>query len=48
LRCPGLKHLAGLNSLKELELTGTQVSADGVAALQKALPKCKNVRDGAK
>jgi hypothetical protein len=39
----GLKHLAGLGSLKELDLTGTQVTADGVAALHKALPKCKIV-----
>jgi hypothetical protein len=39
----GLKHLAGLSSLKELDLTGTQVTADGVAALHKALPNCKTV-----
>jgi serine/threonine protein kinase/Leucine-rich repeat (LRR) protein len=39
----GLKLLAGLGSLKELHLTGTQATADGVAALQKALPKCKIV-----
>jgi len=37
----GLKHLAGLGKLKELDLTGTQVTADGVGRLQKALPKCK-------
>jgi hypothetical protein len=37
----GLKHLAGLSNLTQLDLTGTQVTADGVAGLQKALPKCK-------
>jgi hypothetical protein len=40
---PGLKHLADMSSLKKLDLTGTQVTADAVAALQKALPKCKIV-----
>ena len=30
-----------LTDLKELDLTGTVVSKDGVAALQTALPKCK-------
>lgn len=43
-----LKHLAGLSNLKTLDLTGTQVTKDGVATLQKALPKCKVIRDGAK
>jgi hypothetical protein len=37
----GLKHLAGLSNLTQLDLTGTQATADGVAALQKALPKCR-------
>jgi WD40 repeat protein/Leucine-rich repeat (LRR) protein len=37
----GLKHLAGLTNLNELDLTGTPVTADGIAAFQKALPKCK-------
>jgi serine/threonine protein kinase len=37
----GLKALTGLNSLTELNLTGTQATAEGVAALQKALPKCR-------
>jgi serine/threonine protein kinase/Leucine-rich repeat (LRR) protein len=37
----GLKHLYGLDRLKELDLTGTEATADGVAALAKALPKCK-------
>jgi hypothetical protein len=43
--CPlndaGLKQLVGMSSLKQLDLTGTQVTADGVANLQKALPKCR-------
>jgi len=42
----GLKQLAGLSNLTQLDLTGTQVTVDGVAALQKALPKCKIVWDG--
>jgi serine/threonine protein kinase/Leucine-rich repeat (LRR) protein len=37
----GLKHLAGLNNLTQLDVTDTQVTADGVAGLQNALPKCK-------
>ncbi|MBM4071908.1 MAG: hypothetical protein FJ271_23725 [Planctomycetes bacterium] len=37
----GLIHLHGLTSLKELDLSGTKVTAKGVAALRKALPKCK-------
>ena len=37
----GLKHLHGLDNLRELDLTGMKVSAESVAALQKALPKCK-------
>ena len=37
----GLKHLHRLTRWKELDLTGTKVTEDGVAALQKALPKCK-------
>jgi serine/threonine protein kinase len=44
----GLKHLHGLDRLKELDLTGTKVTVEGVAALQKALPKCKIAWDGAK
>jgi hypothetical protein len=43
----GLKHLADLGNLKELDLTATKVTADAVAALQKALPKCKIVSDSA-
>jgi serine/threonine protein kinase/Leucine-rich repeat (LRR) protein len=42
----GLKALHGLTSLRELDLrTLTKVTATGVAALQKALPKCKVVWD---
>jgi hypothetical protein len=37
----GLKHLHGLTSLRELDLTGTKVTPEGAAALHKALPKCK-------
>ncbi|HEV3261077.1 MAG TPA: protein kinase [Gemmataceae bacterium] len=43
----GLKHLSGLSALRELDLTGTQVTAAGAAALAKALPACKIVRGGA-
>lgn len=44
---PGLKHLAKLTTLEALDLRGTKVTAAGVAELQKALPKCKIVWDGA-
>jgi Leucine-rich repeat (LRR) protein len=37
----GLKHLTGLKSLRSLEVGDTQVTADGIAALQRALPACK-------
>jgi hypothetical protein len=37
----GIKHLAGLAKLEWLDLRRTKASAAGVAALQKALPKCK-------
>ena len=37
----GLKYLALLPRLELLDLKGTKVTAEGVAALQKALPKCK-------
>jgi Leucine-rich repeat (LRR) protein len=43
----GLKHLAGMSNLTQLDLTGTQATADGVAALQKALPKCKIISGAA-
>jgi hypothetical protein len=35
-----LKPLHGLTALKELDLTGTKVTPEEIAALQKALPKC--------
>jgi Leucine-rich repeat (LRR) protein len=37
----GLQHLAGLTNLTWLELTETQVTAAGVAKLEKVLGKCK-------
>jgi len=49
--CPtdaGLKHLHGLANLRELDLTGMQAIASAIAAVQKALPKCKIVWDGGK
>jgi len=37
-----MMHLKGMTKLRELRLgRGTQVSAAGVADLQKALPDCK-------
>jgi hypothetical protein len=39
----GLKHVQGLTGLKERELNGTPVTANRVAALQKALPKWKKI-----
>ena len=38
---PGLEHLKGLAGLQILDLHSTKVSDDGVAALEKALPKLK-------
>ena len=40
----GLKELTALKELQTLDLTGTQVTDSGVAALQKALPDCKIIR----
>jgi Leucine-rich repeat (LRR) protein len=40
-----LKHLHGLTGLRELDLTGTKVSAEGIAAAKKALPGCKITSD---
>ena len=37
----GLKHLEKMKGLLRLNLRGNRVTADGVAALQKALPDCK-------
>jgi internalin A len=39
----GLKELAGLENLAELNLFGSKVTGAGVKALQKVLPKCKIV-----
>ena len=39
----GLSHFRGLTRLQELDLRGNQVTASGVAELQKALPDCKIV-----
>jgi hypothetical protein len=36
----GLYHLISLSSLRQLDLQGTMVSAEGVSALQNALPGC--------
>jgi len=36
----GLKLLHGLTALRELDLTGTKVTAAGVEAFKKAVPKC--------
>jgi len=35
-----LKHLAGMKKMEVLLLNKTQVTAEGVAELQKALPNC--------
>jgi hypothetical protein len=43
----GLKHLAGLKDLQQLDLTKTKVTAGGVRDLQKALPKCRIASDTA-
>ena len=43
-----MTHLHGLTGLKELDLSKSKVTAEGVAALQKALPKCKIAWDGKK
>jgi hypothetical protein len=37
----GLEHLVGLTTLRHLDVRVTQVTADGVKKLQRALPKCK-------
>jgi hypothetical protein len=42
----GLQHLAGLKNLNLLQLYKTRVTADGVAALRKALPDCNIQWDG--
>ena len=40
----GLKELKDLKQLTSLDLSGTKVTADGVADLQKARPGCKITR----
>ena len=40
----GLKELKDLKQLTFLGLTGAQVTVDGMADLQKALPGCKVTR----
>ncbi len=42
----GLTHLAGCQQLRILRLTATHVTAEGVAKLQQALPKCTIFWDG--
>ena len=42
----GIRHLEGLTNLTALDLRKTKASAAGIAALQKALPKCKIDWDG--
>jgi hypothetical protein len=37
----GSKELAGLKEVEFLSLCGTQMTKEGVADLQKTLPKCK-------
>jgi len=37
----GLQELAKLKNLDELNLGGTKVTKAGVAALRKALPRCR-------
>lgn len=37
----GLKHLLGLRFLKELKISGTAVTAQGVQRVQQAIPGCK-------
>jgi hypothetical protein len=37
----GLKQLHGLGSLREIDLSGTKVTGEGVADLQKSLPNCR-------
>jgi len=40
-RVSDLSPLADCRELKSLKVQETQVTADGIAALQKALPNCK-------
>lgn len=36
----GLKYLYGLNNLREVDLTGTMVTSEGISSLKKELPDC--------
>ena len=40
-----LEHLKSLEGLKHLDISGTKVTKEGVAALKKALPKCEITSD---
>jgi hypothetical protein len=40
----GLKELAGLKKLTYLDLFGAKATKEGVAELQKALPRCQVAR----
>src|SRR5207248_2398589 len=46
LQDEGLDKLKAIRTLELLDVTGTQVTADGIANFQKALPKCKIQWDG--
>jgi len=37
----GLQHLTGLRTLEWLELSGTQLTEQGIEELRKALPNCR-------
>ena len=37
----GLVHLKGMTDLRSLDLRNTEVTAEGVKALQAALPECR-------
>ena len=41
----GLLHIAALSNLEMLHLAGTQVTADGIARLEKELPGLSVYRD---
>ena len=39
----GVRYLARMKQLREVNLTGTRVTEEGLAELHKALPRCKVV-----
>jgi hypothetical protein len=41
----GLKHLAKLKNLEELDVSYTNVTAEGIETLQNALPDCKIIHE---